>query len=105
MTIFSSDQKVGTAASEQCRLDDLKRLLPLWPHEIADRSVPGRQRLIARLERALRAERRRARANHWAYDVARHSALVRILAEERDALARSLKLARAPSLSEPKLKL
>ena len=71
---------------ETRRLADLERLLPLWPREIGDRSVGGRERLVATLARALRAERRRAHGNHWAYDLSRHAALVRIFAIERDEL-------------------
>jgi len=58
------------------RSPDLARLLPLWPHEIADTSPDGRARLISRLERALRAERQRGIAGHWTYDLARHVALL-----------------------------
>ena len=44
----------------QQRLDRraaLGRLLPLWPHELADESPEGRLRVVARLRKALRAER------------------------------------------------
>ena len=53
----------------------LSRLLPLWPHELADPSLEGRQRRVALLRRALRAERRRGLAGEWTYDLARHVAL------------------------------
>ncbi len=65
---------------------DLTRLLPLWPAEIADRSIAGREKLIATIERALRAERKRAKAGHWAYDLARHAALFRAWKRECAAL-------------------
>ena len=77
------------------RLEELTRLLPLWPHELADTSLTGRQRLVMVLERALRAERRRGQDGHWAYDLARHASLCRIWKCERAALARRLRLARA----------
>lgn len=79
-------------ASREPRADDerareLARLIPLWPSEIADTSREGRTRLIAKLECALKAERRRGRSGHWTYDLARHAALVRIWRRERAALA------------------
>ncbi len=66
---------------------DLTRLLPLWPAEIADRTIAGREKLICTIERALRAERKRAKAGHWAYDLARHAALFRAWKRECAALA------------------
>ena len=68
------------------RLRELARLLPLWPHDLEDVSVKGRRRIVALMERALRAERKRGRAGHWAYDLARHAALHRAWVRERDAL-------------------
>jgi hypothetical protein len=58
------------------RARDLPSLLPLWPHELADESAEGRLSVLAKLRRALRAERRRARAGHWSYDLNRHLALL-----------------------------
>ncbi len=80
--------------SEANRANDLRRLLPLWPSELADRSTMGRKTLIAALERALRHERRRGRQGHSAYDVGRHAALYRILREERAGLASLERMAR-----------
>jgi hypothetical protein len=48
--------------------------------------------IVARLERALRAERQKARSGHWTYDLNRHIALRQAwLAETSrlDALARA----------------
>ena len=53
-------------------------MLPLWPHELDDLTSEGRRRILARLRRALRAERRRGRAGHWAYDLGRHAELLRV---------------------------
>jgi hypothetical protein len=47
-----------------------------------DESPAGRRRIIARLRRALREERRRGIAGHWTYDLARHAALHRALQAE-----------------------
>ena len=70
----------------QDRVRNLARLLPLWPSELSDVSIDGRRRIIALMERALRAERKRGRAGHWAYDLARHAALHRAWIAERAAL-------------------
>jgi hypothetical protein len=56
--------------------EELARLLPLWPKELEDLSIAGRRHIIHTLDRALRAERRRGRAGHWAYDLSRHAALL-----------------------------
>ena len=58
------------------RSRDLPKLIGLWPREIEDISFAGRARLIAKLKRALRDERRRGLAGHWTYDLARHSQLL-----------------------------
>ena len=63
--------------SDRERRGELARLLPLWPKELADLSLSGRRHIIRTLERALRCERKRGRAGHWAYDLARHAALIR----------------------------
>jgi hypothetical protein len=68
----------------------LGRLLPLWPHELEDASAPARLRVIARLRKALRAERRRGLAGHWTYDLARHVELLRLYRAELAALRAQL---------------
>ncbi|WP_439542569.1 hypothetical protein [Hyphomicrobium sp.] len=77
----------------------LVRLVPLWPAEIDDVSLQGRQRLVSLLERALMAERRRGRAGHWAYDLARHGALLATWRRESAALE-DLKRAGSPASHE-----
>lgn len=64
----------------------LPRLYCLWQDELGD-DLYSRVRLVAKLEAACRAERRRGLANHWAYDLARHKAMVAALMEERQAIA------------------
>jgi hypothetical protein len=66
----------AASAAAYVRSRDLPRLLPLWPSEIEDKTPEGGQRLLVKLRRALRAERRRARANHWSYDLNRHLGLL-----------------------------
>ena len=53
-------------------------MIPLWPSELDDESPDGCRRILAKLRRALRAERRRGLAGHWTYDLARHAALLRV---------------------------
>ena len=75
-----------TAAADIRRREDLKRLLPMWPAEVEDLSLSGRRHIIRYLERALRAERRRGRAGHFAYNISRHAALISNYKQERAAL-------------------
>ncbi len=70
------------------RRADLPRVLPLWRHELDDESPQGRRRVVARLARALRTERRRGIAGHWTYDLARHVELLRLYRLEREAAGR-----------------
>lgn len=60
----------------------LARLLPLWPHEVADATIEGQQRICRLLAAALRRERQRGVAGHWCYDVSRHAALARAMRPE-----------------------
>jgi hypothetical protein len=57
-------------------------VLALWPHELEDVSTAGRQNLLIKLRRALRAERRRGIAGHWTYDLARHCELLHLYRQE-----------------------
>ena len=78
-TAATIPQPVVKAASRN-RYDrgrDLPGLLPLWPSEIADDSPAGRHRIVQKLRRALRQERRRGLAGHWTYNLTRHAALLR----------------------------
>lgn len=59
------------------RSRDLPKLLPLWEWELATQSEAEHARLLARLRRALRAERQRGLSGHWTYDLARHVQLLR----------------------------
>lgn len=70
----------------QKRRKRLASLVPLWPRDLDDTSRQGRVRLIALLERALRAERRRGLAGHWTYDLARHMQLLEAYRAEVQAL-------------------
>ena len=75
------------AQREYDRRTTLCRVLALWPREIEDDSPAGRLLIVARLRRALRAERQRGLAGHWTYDLARHAELLRAYKRELRALS------------------
>ena len=62
-------------ATHYDRIRDLPRLALLWPEEIADCSLAGREKLVSRLQAMLRQERQRGLAGEWSYDLARHRQL------------------------------
>lgn len=66
------------------RTRDLPKLIALWPRELGDGSPAGREKILAKLREALRAERMRGRAGHWAYDLARHAQLLAAYKAEND---------------------
>ena len=72
--IFGTMAQAGAAAYSRAR--DLPKLIALWPHELDDQSQEGMFRVLAKLRRALRAERRRGLAGHWSYDLNRHLGLL-----------------------------
>jgi len=63
-------------AAAYLRSRDLPKLIALWPHELEDDSQEGTFRVLAKLRRALRVERRRGLAGHWSYDLNRHLGLL-----------------------------
>ncbi len=87
----------GPAAREYQRARDLPRLLGMWPHDIHDTSDIGVFRVIARLRKALRAERRLGLAGRWSYDLERHLALARALKAEIEALDKRARTGRRVS--------
>lgn len=94
--------KAGQATEPQDGTDTrrragLQRVLPLWPHEIDDLTVAGRERVVRLLAKALREERCRGRRGHWAYDVARHAALALHYRDEAKALMQARRLNRRRS--------
>ena len=72
--VFGPIAEAGAAAYARAR--DLPKLIALWPHELDDQSPEGCRRILAKLRRALRAERRRALSGHWSYDLNRHLGLL-----------------------------
>jgi hypothetical protein len=79
----AAGQRLMERTENYDRLRHLPRILPVEPAELADASTAARRRIVARLARALRAERNRGRAGHWTYDLNRHIALAQAYAAER----------------------
>ena len=77
----------------------IAEVLPVWPHELDDETLAGRERLLTRPRNALRAERRRGVSGHWSSDLARHVELLRIYRAELAAVRRCRIGSRAPPLS------
>lgn len=61
-------------------LGSLPRLITLWPGDVTNGgdAPAAMDRLLHRLRKALRAERQRGIAGHWAYDLARHAELLAV---------------------------
>ena len=78
--------KTQAARQVYDRARDLPRLLPLWPAELADDTPEGRKLILAKLQRALRRERRQGITGHWAYDLNRHQSLLRALLHEKSRM-------------------
>jgi len=72
----------GANASPMTRQDRL-RLLARWPGDAAAVENISHSALLARLLRALIAERRRAIQGHWSYDPVRHNNLVKAIKDEK----------------------
>ncbi len=77
-----------TCEPSYVRARDLPRLLGLWPRDVAALRGCDLEGLVARLDRAIRAERRRALNRDWTYDLSRHWALIRARDAELGALRR-----------------
>jgi hypothetical protein len=85
--VFGPIAEAGAAAYVRPR--DLPKLIALWPHELEDSSPEGCRRILAKLRRALRAERRRALSGHWSYDLNRHLGLLSAYKGELAGLGRT----------------
>ena len=83
----------------------LSRLLALWPHELDDESPPARRRILGRLRKALRAERRRGLAGHWTYDLARHIELLGWMADSMRSMRLSICSSMRSTLAKSEIRL
>ena len=72
--------KAGVKHYDRAR--HLPGLIGIDPGVLSDNVAMPKKAILARLERALRAERQRAKAGHWAYDLNRHIALRQALIAE-----------------------
>jgi hypothetical protein len=75
---------VSGGAADYDRRRSLPRLIGWDPFASGSDSEASGRAIRARLTRALRAERRRGRAGHWAYDLNRHLALLQALEAETE---------------------
>lgn len=96
--------RMGEGGARRYKRDrDLPSLIALWPHELADFSAEGGLRILSKLRRALRAERRRARAGHWSYELNRHLALLSAYKGEIALLREATPPSRnGPAVAKPK---
>jgi len=81
------DCTVRAGARSYDRRRDLPALIRTDPFAPPPDTPEGVAEVVARIERALRAERNRARSGHWTYDLNRHIALHQALAAETRLLA------------------
>lgn len=77
--------RAGAIAYERGR--DLPGLIRMDPRAARTETPADAEQIVARLERALRAERTKARSGHWTYDLNRHIALRQAHLAERRRLA------------------
>ncbi len=83
--VVATSVRAGTRSYERSR--DLPGLIKSDPFTGLSETAEGIEAIVAQLERALRAERNRARAGHWTYDLNRHIALRQAYIAETERLA------------------
>jgi hypothetical protein len=81
------DEAIKAGVGHYDRMRDLPRLARIDSPAALAETTENVAAIIARLERALRAERKRARSGHWTYDLNRHIALRQAHQAERGRLA------------------
>jgi hypothetical protein len=86
---------VRAGADAYGRARDLPTLIRVDPSDRRADTPEGTELILSRLERALRAERNRARAGHWTYDLNRHIALRQAWLAETERLAAVKRVERA----------
>jgi hypothetical protein len=79
-------KKTETKNQSYLRAVDLPHLILLWPKELEDTSKEATLTIINKLQKALRAERKRAAIRHWSYSLNKHKALVEALKAEKNYL-------------------
>ena len=68
-------ETIRAGAASYDRRRDLPALIRFDPFGVQRLDEVAAEMIVARLERALRAERQKARSGHWTYDLNRHIAL------------------------------
>ena len=91
--------KAGAVAYDRGR--HLPALIRMEPRPRGAETVGELEAIVARLARALRAERNRARSGHWTYDLNRHIALRQAHLAESERLAARRSRQRPPPLQPP----
>ncbi|MGQ7794596.1 DUF6477 family protein [Faunimonas sp. B44] len=81
------DGVVRAGAAHYDRKRHLPALVRVEPAAAGADEISETRRIVALLERALRAERNRARSGHWTYDLNRHIALHQALRAEEQRLS------------------
>ncbi len=87
-----AENAVRAGAKTYERNRDLPALIRADPFSPLPDTAEGIRSVVSRLERALRAERRRARSGHWTYDLNRHIALRQAYLAETERLAALVRL-------------
>lgn len=77
--------RAGATVYDRAR--DLPRLARIEAGDALAETPESAELIVARLERALRAERNRARSGHWTYNLNRHIALRQAHRAEAERLA------------------
>ena len=80
------ERAVRAGAQSYERGRDLPGLIRFDPLSESCETTEAVEAIVARLERALRAERNRARSGHWTYDLNRHIALRQAYLAEAERL-------------------
>jgi len=88
------ERSIRAGVGQYRRERQLPALIAVDPASLGEESVAAAQAILSRLRRALRAERRRAKAGHWTYDLNRHIALRQAYAAEAARLAEIRKAGR-----------
>lgn len=83
---FATSETIRAGAETYDRVRHLAWLARVTPSEVAATDADTARDIVRRLNRALRAERRRGRAGHWSYDINRHIALSQALSAESTRL-------------------
>ena len=69
-------QTISSNVLNYDRQKDLPRLIPLWPDQVKDDTLGGIKKIIKKIDIALQSERRKAKTNHWSYNLTKHIGLL-----------------------------